>query len=106
MAGKSKQEKRKRAKAKKREKELLTQNSKKKVEKLLAVQEDAELGNNAEPLPPNVNEDANKDAEIPVETMEENVKRLEATKVAQKLVEEPFDPQKLIADMLKKKDGA
>lgn len=76
MAGKSKGAKKKRAKTKKRLSEELRQKQKRTV----ATQAGDEANNNLEPTLPKVNEDAGKP--------------------------EPFDPQSVVANILKKKDGA
>lgn len=108
MAGKNAKEKKKRAKIKKREKELLRQKA----------NHEAKLGNNAEPAPAEINEDA----EIPMQTLEENVKELEDRKAREAMeageaeddekpdhepvpfdTEKPFDPKSVVANILKKK---
>lgn len=73
MAGKSKREKKKRAKMRKQQADGLRQVGNKVVAKQL------------------------KEVEMPMETLEENVKRLGAAKGGK-----PFDPKSLVADILKK----
>ena len=76
MPGKSKEQKKKRTKTRKQQNDLLNQ----KATKAVAEEPEEELGNNGEPLPPEVNEDAQKDAAMPTE----------------------FDPQSIIDEALKK----
>ena len=106
MAGKSKQERKKRAKTKKREKELLRQ---KVNHKIAADQPEDVLGNNAE-----------KAAELGAELGLERVEKMdieepqvdedyEAAKADQPEPEKPdhepvpFDPKSVVANILKKK---
>ena len=84
MAGKSKGTKKKRAKMRKRIVEEQRHNDKKVAKKIVATQAGDEANNNLEPTPPKVNEDAQKD---------------EAMVAA-------FDPKSVVANILKKKDGA
>ena len=99
MAGKTKKQKARQAKIRKREEEERNHTKNLGRKKVLASQPTDVLGNGAEPAPPKINEDA----EIPMETMEENVKRLEADK---ELETKPFDPMSVVANVLKKKNGA
>lgn len=87
MAGKSRQQKKKRAKMQKQINDGLRQkapNVPKVVEVVtdFTTDEPEPLGNNAEPSPPNVNEDAQKD---------------------EAMMKEPFDPKSLVANILKKR---
>ena len=75
----------------------------KRREEWLETKELEELGNNAEPPPPNINEDAGKDAEMMVES--------DPTLIGEQLAVEAglsikFDPDQVIANLLKKKDEA
>ncbi len=100
---------------------------KKKVKKIVATQDGDEANNNLEQSPPTVNEDAQKDAAmLGLGEVPEEIKILEAEELASAKGQgeselealepvldfttdepgEPFDPKKLIADMLKKKHGA
>lgn len=112
MAGKSKAQRKKKSQVKKRlNQELQTQVNQRKKKKDEEVAE-VLATNGAEPEPPKVDEDAGKD--IPMETLEENVRRMEAEKeeiedeAADLQLEidtepKPFDPKSLIANILKKK---
>lgn len=107
MVGKSKQQKKKRAKMKKQIK--VEQNQQQNIIKATILDETAqepELGNNAEPAPANINEDAQKDAEMvaeepPVPTAKQ-ITSYEKQKREDAGESEPFDPKKLVDDMLKK----
>lgn len=90
MAGKSKQAKKKRAKMRKHEQELLNQ----KPKKIVADQPEEVLGNNAEPVPAEINEDAGKDITDQIVDIE--------NKLA--IPEKPFDPSSVVANILKKKE--
>ncbi len=100
MAGKSKVQRKKRAMMQQREKELLAQKQKKilKVAVLgeaktamsrMAEQGGEVLGNGAEPPPPNINEDAQKD---------------EVIDFTHDVADEPkpFDPSSVVSNILKK----
>ena len=135
MSGKTKSQKKKRAKMKKRIGEDLRHLEKKEVlENIVPLPVEGEvLGNNAEPPPLKVNEDEGK--EIPMQTLEDNVRELEAREAVQKSKditdqiveasktdhtkpvgipsepvgnekEAPFDPSSVVANILKKKDVA
>ena len=89
-----------------------------KPKKIVAEQVGDVLGNGAEkvvtPEEASYMQDT-REPEIPMETLEESVKRLEAEELASAkeqaesereiLEPEPFNPKKLVADLLKKKDG-
>jgi len=115
MANKSRKEKKKRAKTKKREKDLLSQKVKKpETEELAEAKRQGEseaeaLGNDGAPKPAEVNEDAGKDiATVKATEFYAPMKKgaeLGLKRVEEMDIEEPFDPKKLIADILKKKEG-
>jgi len=67
----------------------------------MVEQVDKELGNNGEPLPAEVNEDAQKEERVMV------LAEMEAAKAVQKSPEDekPFDPASIVANILKKKEG-
>ncbi len=117
MAGKSKEQKKKRAKVQRRlDNEQRQANNKIKAEREAEAEKITlgnNLGNNAEPKPAEINEDVWKDAAVGA-SIPENFVGKEKTKIKGGYVggvsgvgtdklEEPFDPKKLIADLLEKK---
>ena len=98
MAGKSKKEKKKQAKTKKR----ISEELRRKTKAVVATQAGDEANNNLEPTPAEVN----MEREIPMQTLEDNVRELEARKAAQKSPEDekPFDPSSIVANILKKRE--
>lgn len=71
-------------------KQWIATQKKSKNKKIVATQARDRANNNLEPTPPSRSEDR----EIPMQTLEENVKQLETKK--------SFDPKSLVADILKK----
>ena len=98
--------------AKQKSKKKVQTQHKQKVEKqrkIMADQETDVVGNNGEPQAPEINEDAQKDAEMERshDAIEEIPDELEAGLNQEGLTldpakMEPFDPKSLIADILKK----
>ena len=123
MPGKTVKAKKKVAKGKKLV--IEEKNRAKKVVKVLASKEEEVVTNNAEPEPPKVNEDIGKykeieasaEEELPMQTLEDNVRELEAKEAALNTTGEektcmskmgiapvPFDPASVVANILKKKE--